>query len=139
MKKLLLIGLLLFSSVLCSFAQTETPAKQSYIFCEIVGTTRVASNKCDVVLDFGQFNKYLSDQRLVDENGEVIVFNSMVDAMNWMGKIGWEFVQAYVLTNSFGYVYHWLLKLDLDALSAEEKEEVLSKLQTKRMLKDKQK
>ena len=37
----------------------------------------------------------------------------MVDAMNYMGKLGWEFEQAYVVTLGSGAsgsnVYHWLL------------------------------
>lgn len=37
-------------------------------------------------------------------------FNSMVDGMNYMGKDGWEFVQAYVVTLGNQNVYHWLLK-----------------------------
>lgn len=40
------------------------------------------------------------------------VFNSMVDGMNYMGKDGWEFVQAYTITNpgTNSNIYHWLLK-----------------------------
>jgi hypothetical protein len=34
----------------------------------------------------------------------------MVDALNYMGEKGWEFVQAYVVTISNQNVYHWLLK-----------------------------
>lgn len=37
----------------------------------------------------------------------------MVDAMNFMGTLGWEFEQAYVVTVGGGTssqnVYHWLL------------------------------
>ena len=37
----------------------------------------------------------------------------MVDAMNYMGELGWEFEQAYVVTfgsgSSSSSVYHWLL------------------------------
>ena len=31
------------------------------------------------------------------------------DAMNYMGKRGWEFEQAYVVTASNQNTYHWLL------------------------------
>jgi hypothetical protein len=38
----------------------------------------------------------------------------MVDALNYMGELGWEFVQAYVITMDMGLskqnVYHYLLK-----------------------------
>jgi len=37
----------------------------------------------------------------------------MVDAMNFMGTLGWEFVQAYVVTESNQNVYHWLLKMEI--------------------------
>lgn len=38
------------------------------------------------------------------------IFNSMIDGMNYMGKLGWEFVQAYTVTVGEQNVYHWLLK-----------------------------
>ena len=38
------------------------------------------------------------------------IFNSMVDGMNYMGKDGWEFVQAYTVTAGNQNVYRWLLK-----------------------------
>jgi hypothetical protein len=34
----------------------------------------------------------------------------MIDALNYMGKNGWEFVQAYVVTTQNQNVYRWLLK-----------------------------
>ena len=40
-------------------------------------------------------------------------FNSMVDAMNYMGKRNWEFEQAYVVTTSNQNVYHWLLSKEV--------------------------
>lgn len=37
----------------------------------------------------------------------------MVDAMNYMGKRGWEFEQAYVVTIGNQNVYHWLLSKEI--------------------------
>ena len=53
-----------------------------------------------------------NDSRVRDEQtGKVKAFNSMVDALNAMGKDGWEFVQTYTVGDAqSGYVYHWLLK-----------------------------
>ncbi len=52
--------------------------------------------------------------KLVGEDGKPISFNSMVDAMNYMGSLGWKFEQAYVVSmpSTMGggqNVYHWLL------------------------------
>ena len=41
---------------------------------------------------------------------KVHTFPSMIEAMNFMSKNGWEFVQAYVTTSGNENVYRWLLK-----------------------------
>lgn len=111
---------------------TQVTPKDSYIYCQIVGTAKFMSNKLVISVDFGQEVKYFSDQRLRDKNGEPVVFNSMVDAMNWMGNDGWEFLQAYTVTTGQQNVYHWLLKLNLQSLSESERDAILSKLKTKK-------
>lgn len=105
MKKLL-FTLLAIMPLFC-YAQ-----EQKYVYCELVGTEKFLSKKCTVQIDFGQ-NPY-KDNRIVGENGKSKTFNSMVDAMNYMGKLGWKFQQAYVVTMPSGMgggqnVYHWLL------------------------------
>ena len=83
------------------------------VYCELLGTQKFMSTKVTISVDFGQERKFFGDNRMVDENGNVQVFNSMVDAMNYMGSLGWEFEQAYVVTVGGGAgasnVYHWLL------------------------------
>lgn len=106
MKRLVLVTLLTLFSLM-NYAQE--PVKFDY--CEIVGTGRFLSNKVTVEIDFGQETKFFSDNRYKDQNGKNVVFNSMVDAMNFMGKQGWEFVQAYVVSvNDNSAVYHYVLK-----------------------------
>jgi len=98
--------LLLVVMLACNFATA-----QQKVYCELLGHGKLFSTKVTVTVDFGQ-NQW-QNNKLVDENGKNIVFNSMVDAMNFMGKLGWEFEQAYVVTAGSGAtaqnVYHWLL------------------------------
>lgn len=82
------------------------------VYCELLGTGKFMSSKVTVTVDFGQ-DAYGWNARLVDENGKSLSFNSMVDAMNYMGKLGWKFEQAYVVTASKQNVYHWLLSKDI--------------------------
>jgi len=103
MKKLLLFTLL-FIGVNVNAQEPLQPRK---VYCQIVGTQKLLSTKCTIEVDFGQ-NQWGS-QALVDENGKLISFNSMVDAMNQMGELGWEFEDSYVITVSGQNVYHWLL------------------------------
>ena len=129
MKSILLVLCMCFT--LSSFAQVEEKTELKYLYCQILGTQKLLSSKVTVKIDFGQVQKFFGDQRLRDEKGEVIDFNSMVDAMNWMGNRGWEFQQAYVVTVGQQNVYHWLLKMTLDDLSPEKKKALLEMLKTK--------
>lgn len=82
-----------------------------FVYCELLGTQKFLSTKVTITVDFGEEKNVWKDNRLKDEvTGKVQVFNSMVDALNYMGDDGWEFVQAYVVTIGQQNVYHWLLK-----------------------------
>ena len=85
--------------------------EEKYLYCELIGRNKTFSSKINIIVDYGEQKPLFSDLRLKDENGKVQTFNSLVDALNYMGNLGWEFVQAYIVT--FGtdkHVYHWLLK-----------------------------
>jgi hypothetical protein len=126
MKKIALIFIcVLFTQI--SFSQVSknnlaidtSHVKVNYTYCEILGTGGLFSTKVKIDIDYGQEVSFWNqDRRLKDEQGKSIKFNSMVDALNYMGTLGWEFVQAYVVTSSAGLggqqnVYHWLLKREL--------------------------
>ena len=99
--------------LLCCFqsAFTQTEKDIKFVYCELVGTQKFLSQKVTIVVDFGEEKNVWKDNRLKDEvTGKVQVFNSMVDALNYMGDNGWEFVQAYIVTMGQQNVYHWLLK-----------------------------
>lgn len=95
----------------------DTTARQEYngekyIFCQIVGTAKpfTFNTQLTISIDYGQERKFWKDERLRDENGKVQSFNSMIDALNYMGNQGWEFAQAYTVTMGNTNVYHYLLK-----------------------------
>ena len=100
-----------------SFSQTTTDSiKSKFMYCEIVGTGSLFSTKVKIEIDYGQevsFWNQSDGRTLKDDSGKAIKFNSMVDALNYMGTQGWEFVQAYVVLVSNQNVYHWLLKQEI--------------------------
>ena len=116
MKKLLSTLVAFVSFLLVARSQTvnDIPLKDIDVeYVEIVGTSRVLSSKLTVEIDFGQENKLFSsdkDTRIKDVNGKNMIFNSMIDALNFMTKNGYEFVQAYAVTISSQNVYHYLLR-----------------------------
>lgn len=107
-----------FLLTLCPKANAQTvndiPIKDIDVeYVQIVGTSRFLSNKLTIEIDFGQENKLFSsdkDTRVKDAAGKNMIFNSMIDALNFMTKNGFEFVQAYAITTSNQNVYHYLLR-----------------------------
>lgn len=66
----------------------------------------------------------------------------MVDAMNYMGALGWEFQQAYVITVPGGFggnqnVYHWLLRKEYSKLETPVQDELKKYMPTKQDLENK--
>ena len=105
--------LILVLALTIHMAGAQEPADTSffYAYAELVGTQKFLSRQVLVEVDFGQERKFFSNNLIVDPStGKVRDFNSMVDAMNFMGENGWEFVQAYVVTAGNQNVYRWLLK-----------------------------
>jgi len=111
------------------FAPLITHAQEpKYVYCQIVANEKLLSKKITVSLDFGQKMKFFADNRLKDENGKPIVFNSNVDAMNYMGKQGWEFCQlsmVEVTSGSADLVQVTVMKKLFSDLDEEAKKEYL--------------
>ena len=92
---------------------TTTIYAQNKVYCEIVEPAQIGK-KVKIIIDFGQEReKNKGQQVLVNKKGEIIQFNSKIDALNYMTTLGWDFVQAYtVATGGSGNVsskIHWVL------------------------------
>ena len=115
MKKVILLGLFVISSFALN-AQTvnDIPVKDIDVeYLQIVGTSKLFSTKLTIQIDFGQRTRLFSlgkETIVKDEDGKALDFNSMIDALNFMSKNGFEFVTAYVLTLGNQNVYHYLLR-----------------------------
>ena len=115
MKKLLLIITILLG--VSSYGQTINgiPLKDLDVeYLQIVGTTKMMSSKLTITIDIGQRTKFFSsnvDETLLkDANGEGLVFNSMIDALNFMSSNGYAFVTSEVITTGNQNVYHYLMR-----------------------------
>jgi len=113
-KLLLLLSGLLVSYFSYSQTANDVPLKDIDVeYVQIVGTAKFLSSKVFINIDFGQKTKFFSGGKetiIKDENGEVMHFNSMIDALNFMVKNGFEFVNAYAINVGGQNVYHYLLR-----------------------------
>lgn len=107
-------------------------------FCEIKGVENEFAAGLKIVFDFGNSPVYSiwdglkSKQKLVDDAGKEIKFNSMVDAANYMAGKGWQFQQAYSSVYSGKLVQHCIFFKEADS-----PEEAAEGIMTKRMYKEK--
>ncbi|MBI5857595.1 MAG: hypothetical protein HZB42_08080 [Sphingobacteriales bacterium] len=106
MKKLFFI--ILMTSSLSAFSQDTTRVEQ---YCRLVAFNKLLSNKVNIDVDFGDERKFFSDNRLRDEEtGRLKKFNTVVDALNYMGAQGWVLVNAFPVVEGSSYSYHYYFK-----------------------------
>lgn len=93
MKKGIITAIILLSVSLRGFSQDTTRVEQ---YCRLVAQNRLLSNKVNIDVDYGDERKLFSDNRLRDEEtGRIKKFNTVVDALNYMGSQGWILVNAF--------------------------------------------
>ena len=115
MKKIF-VSIALFICVISLKAQTvnDIPIKDIDVeYVQIVGISKFMSTKLTIQIDFGQRTKFFSSGKetiVKDEDGKALDFNSMMDALNFMSKNGFEFVNAYAITMGNINIYHYLLR-----------------------------
>jgi len=92
-----------------SNAQDTTMVEQ---YCEVVATPRILSNRVTIDVDYGEERSLWKDNRLKDETGRLVKFNTLVDALNFMGRNGWKLVNAFpaYASNNSAPVYHYVFR-----------------------------
>jgi len=68
------------------------------------------SNKVTIDIDFGEEKSFWADKRIRTYDGKLKKFNTVVDALNFMGKEGWVFINAYPVNNGNIEIYHFAFK-----------------------------
>lgn len=98
-----------------SYAQTidDLPIKElNAEFIKIMGYSKLTTGKMIIDFDYGQKDRlYDRHQAIVrDENKNIIKFESMINALNFMIRNGYDFVQAYSIQTGEQPMMHYLLR-----------------------------
>jgi hypothetical protein len=101
---------------LLTFSFTNTKSQDSLKveqYCEVIATGKLLSNKVTIDIDYGEERSFWKDHRLKEDNGKLKKFNSVIDAINYLGKQGWKLVNAFPVSTGNGpMVYHYVFKKD---------------------------
>lgn len=110
MKRSLTILLLASLTTISLMSQETTTPTETY--CMIIGTKVPLKKKVTVQIDFGDgINQWKPrESTLLDADGKPMKFESMIDALNYMGARGWQFVDAYSAGSGGDNIYHWIMK-----------------------------
>jgi len=107
MKKVFILSVILLATF-ASFAQTDTSKVEQY--CQVIATPRLLSNKVTIDIDFGEEKSYWKDERLKTYDGKLKKFNTIIDALNFMGKEGWLFINVYPVNMGNTQIYHFAFR-----------------------------
>jgi hypothetical protein len=104
------IFILVFLQVitLASFSQSDSATIEQY--CQVIATPRLFSNKVTIDIDFGEEKSFWNDERLRTYDGKLKKFNTIIDALNFMGKEGWTFINAYPVSSDNTVIYHYAFR-----------------------------
>lgn len=107
MKKIIIACMALLSFA-ASKAQTDTTKIEQY--CQVIATPRLLSNKVTIDIDFGEEKSFWRDTRLKTDAGKIKKFNTIIDALNYMGREGWIFINAFPVRMGETEIYHFAFK-----------------------------
>jgi len=117
MKKIFIISFFLVSAR-ASFAQANNSKVEQY--CQIIATPGLFGHKVTIDIDFGEEKSVWRDNRLKGYGGKIKKFNTVIDALNYMGRDGWIFINAYPVSMGETVIYHFAFKKEFSASDFQE-------------------
>lgn len=82
-------------------------------YVQIIGEPRMLSDKINLVVDYGQERKrlYSKPMMLMDATDREMEFNSMIDALNFMNRNGYELIESFGVNKEYPYPQYLMRKI----------------------------
>ena len=93
--------------IIAQYKDKDTLTIEKY--CEVLAIGKFLSNKVSITIEYGNEKSMWIDKRAKDETGQVVTFNNVIDALNYMGLRGWK-LHSSLLLGSGPYVYHYIFR-----------------------------
>ncbi len=109
MKTLQIVAMLMLSYL-------AVKAQSKYeVYCELLAEQKgLFTRKIKIRVDFGQKATWWKGiEILKDDKEKALVFNSVIDALNYMAKADWKLVNAFPVSYKNQNVYHYVFKKEI--------------------------
>jgi hypothetical protein len=106
-----LLHCLLFCLPFVAHAQDTTKVEQ---YCQVIAGGVLFTGKVVISVDYGEERRSRRSLLVREENGKLMRFNSVIDALNYLGRNGWKIVNAFPLLDPTGpKQYQYLFKKEV--------------------------
>ena len=122
------------TALLLLFTFTALAQSNKYVFCEVKPIGNFFKGGCTLRVNYGQIRSihFPKKAQICDKDGTVLIFNSRIDALNWLSENGWEFCSSTISVSESGSngdtsvssSETWILKYCVEGLTTEQIEEV---------------
>ena len=84
------------------------------VFCDVVSKKKFLGTKEIITVNYGDRDSLWLDERIYTlTSNELKKFDSIIDALNYMGNEGWQTINSYSTSHNSYIVEHYILKKEI--------------------------
>jgi hypothetical protein len=81
------------------------------VFCDLMATKKFLSNDVEIRINYGNRDSLWLDKKIYTLlSSDLQNYNTILDALNYMGNEGWETISSYSSSYNSYIVEHYILK-----------------------------
>ncbi|MBJ04544.1 MAG: hypothetical protein CMP65_01405 [Flavobacteriales bacterium] len=84
------------------------------VFCDLISTKKFLSTTENITINYGNRDSLWNDDQIYNLiTSDLTKYNSLIDALNYMGNEGWKVIGSYSSSSNSYLVEHYILKKEL--------------------------
>ena len=88
--------------------------KNIEIFCDLISTRKFLGREENITIDYGTRDSlWTSDKMFSLVPSDLKKYNSVIDALNYMGSEGWQEISSYSTSHNSYIIKHYVLKKEI--------------------------
>ena len=88
--------------------------KNIEVFCDLISTKKFLSTEENIIINYGKRDSLWIDEKIYTlMSKDIKKYNSIIDALNYMGNEGWKIVNTYSSSQNSYTIDHYILKKEI--------------------------